>query len=934
MTNAYTLAGKDYEDGYYYYSDFALRLLPSGGVRAVVIDPNKAQWQADTVGRTYDPATGRWQLVVDNNEWHHVAMVCDRSANKLIIYIDGVERGSSNMPANFGATQNMGQPFRVGHYSYYDGWFGGSTEFTGTLDDVRLSTTAHTPAEIIAAMQGTDDNRVTGLQPLSIQKATGPVTVTFSGYGLTGALVTTDQPNVTVSVASSSQTRLTCTVNVPASVPVGQLHFTVTNTSGQSFPAELTIIDHQPFTNPPESGTDAVVLWHLDETGNGAVHINGSGDAVPSIIGGTAFSASTVQPGHFGNGRMRAGIISDANPPALSFGSNSFTAEVWMKTSSIPNAYTLVGKDYEDGYYYYSDFALRVLPTGIVRAYVIDTNKAQWIAEMPGRTYDPTTGGWKITLADNQWHHLAMVCDRAADKLMIYVDGELRASVNKPAGFGAMQNMGQPLRVGHYSYYDGWFGGFTEFVGTLDEVRVLNYARTAAQMHDVWYGTSTAGPITPPATPTQTEVQAPDTPVQPQIQVASVDPPLVPRDKAGEKPLLTDITVSGAELSGASVKVMRDGQALSSVVAGVKNSTDAQAHISLAVAPNTPLGMAQLVMSKPGYRDVAVEIRIIEPSELALEADTVGLWHLDEKEDGATRLLDTSDHAITLATSQASRAADGRLGGGRTLARATAEASSDALNFGASSFTVESWIKTDALDRDYVLVGKETNTGQNTDFTLKALSSGALRAEIYDTNGQVWQVETLDNVADGRWHSVAVAVDREAGAMSLYIDGQLRNATLMPVGFAGLRNLGQPLEFGSFDADSSATTGLKNSRRWMRFVFLDGASARQDSRRFLRPHEPQVTLVRPGLVRREGTCEVTLSGYGLAGDCDDRPARRNLCSLVLARRQSLSVVLSDSVPAEPIVLRFDARKKYQCRARRRRTSDGHSHERSGAFARP
>src|SRR4029453_16509424 len=99
--------------------------------------------------------------------------------------------------------------------------------------------------------------------------------------------------------------------------------------------------------------------------------------------------------------------VSEATNGALNFGNNGFTAECWMKTGPLVSAYTLVGKDDDSGHPYYTDFALRILPGGGVRAYVFDTNKAQWMADMPGRIYNPTTGRWRTTLEDNQWHHLA-----------------------------------------------------------------------------------------------------------------------------------------------------------------------------------------------------------------------------------------------------------------------------------------------------------------------------------------------------------------------------------------------------------------------------------------------------------------------------------------------------------------------------------------------
>jgi hypothetical protein len=357
---------------------------------------------------------------------------------------------------------------------------------------------------------------------------------------------------------------------------------------------------------------------------------------------------------------------------------------------------------------------------------------------------------------------------------------------------------------------------------------------------------------------------------------------------------------------------MRDGQPLTSVAATVRDSADAEAHLSLAVAPNTPLGLAQLVLSKTGYADAVVEIRVVEQSEFAAEPDTVGLWHLDERDEGVAHLLDVGPSAINLTSSPASRAAAGRFGNGRTLARATADANSNALAFGASSFTVEGWVKSEALQRDYVLIGKETNTGQNTDFTLKALASGALRAEIYDASGVVWQAETLPgtgSLTDGQWHAVALVVDREAGMLLLYVDGDLHMAAPAPVGFAAVRNLGQPLEFGCFDADGPAAgapeefPGVLDELR----ISSTAHKAEKIALDFFGHDEPQFTLIRPVVVAKGAPVEVTLSGYGLAGATATANQPGITVNVLSTNATSIkcSVTVSDSIAAGPALLIFN-----------------------------
>src|SRR5205814_5513073 len=135
--------------------------------------------------------------------------------------------------------------------------------------------------------------------------------------------------NVPITVTSTSATEINCLLDVPTTAVIGQLHFNVTSTGGENFASELTLVAPRTFDNPANSGTETILLWHLDETGNGAVHINGSGDPVTSVIGGTAGTASTSDDGRFDKGRVKANIVADTSS-ALTLGTSSFTIECWM----------------------------------------------------------------------------------------------------------------------------------------------------------------------------------------------------------------------------------------------------------------------------------------------------------------------------------------------------------------------------------------------------------------------------------------------------------------------------------------------------------------------------------------------------------------------------------------------------------------------------
>jgi hypothetical protein len=88
--------------------------------------------------------------------WHLVSMVVERGAaaaeNRLVIYIDGVERAAAQAPAGFGAVRNTGNVIRAGNNDA-DGpqdtseW-SPSNAFLGYLDDIHILNYAQSAAHI------------------------------------------------------------------------------------------------------------------------------------------------------------------------------------------------------------------------------------------------------------------------------------------------------------------------------------------------------------------------------------------------------------------------------------------------------------------------------------------------------------------------------------------------------------------------------------------------------------------------------------------------------------------------------------------------------------------------------------------------------------------------------------------------------------------
>jgi hypothetical protein len=394
-----------------------------------------------------------------------------------------------------------------------------------------------------------------------------------------------------------------------------------------------------PYTTEP----DTVLLWHMDEPDNSTVQIKDSG-ATKALYGIFSYT-STATAGRFAGGRALTNIQAVSDFGSLYFGSNSFTAECWVKTNPVGMTYKLVGnEDFYGGYYGPPEFAVRLLPSGGLRVLVYDSLQRQWKAEVA-----PTT----FVVDNNQWHYVAVSVDRTASQLYLYVDGVERASSQMPVGFGALYNSGQPLHVGHYAPYDGQtYGGGAEFPGVIDEVRIVNYARTAAQMSDTWFGTHTGGNVG--ASPnssngaahqqandgagqvvaSQPSVVAPQpSPTQsssaqsPLMQLSAVNPREAVRDKASPQPHATLLRIEGEHLDKlAGALLARDGKPLSEANAIVKQADEHHAEILLSIAPTLKLGPALLVLNRPGTADASIQIQVTEPGEFAVEPDTAGLW--------------------------------------------------------------------------------------------------------------------------------------------------------------------------------------------------------------------------------------------------------------------------------------------------------------------
>src|SRR6185437_10079666 len=195
---------------------------------------------------------------------------------------------------------------------------------------------------------------------------------------------------------SSSYNQAQLRVSIGSTVTPGLAQLVYAKPGLPVVPVEIRIREQSEFA----TDADTRLLWHLNETGNGAVRVV---DAGPLGIGGTADAQSTAEPsGHFGSARRSANILADTDFDALYLGSSSFTVECWMKTGPVPRPYTLVGKeDQLAGNPQTPEFSIRLMPDGALKVLASDTGGAHvWRADLVGRVYDPSTGRWLLMVDD------------------------------------------------------------------------------------------------------------------------------------------------------------------------------------------------------------------------------------------------------------------------------------------------------------------------------------------------------------------------------------------------------------------------------------------------------------------------------------------------------------------------------------------------------
>ncbi|HPT66162.1 MAG TPA: DUF2341 domain-containing protein, partial [Candidatus Woesebacteria bacterium] len=213
-----------------------------------------------------------------------------------------------------------------------------------------------------------------------------------------------------------------------------------------------------------ETGGGPIAYWKFDE-GVGTTAYDSSSNKVNINIGtswnqnGQCISNSCLQ---FANGSSNYSKISDSS--SLNLGANDFSISVWVK---INNGFSGRGTIIQKG----NDVTWSSNPP----------QYGYWLTAYNSKIYFYIADGSNFlnissvnNYNDGVWHHIAIVANRS-DTLKMFVDGKLISIVNM-SSIGNINN--------NYSPGIGCYQGSASNIlsGSIDELKVYNYARTAAQI--------------------------------------------------------------------------------------------------------------------------------------------------------------------------------------------------------------------------------------------------------------------------------------------------------------------------------------------------------------------------------------------------------------------------------------------------------------------
>jgi len=399
---------------------------------------------------------------------------------------------------------------------------------------------------------------------------------------------------------------------------------------------------------------------------------------------------------------------------------------------------------------------------GVVHSWTSDAGSSEWFGfqESDGKIVFNVDDGIAITsvtaatnVKDNVWHHIVGVRDEDQN-MSIFVDGVLEASTAETAA-----------QINPENFHIGKVPGFSRYVdGTIDEVRIWNYARTQEEIQATMHLRLTGNEPglvgywrfdEEPGTPTahDSSPNANDGTLFGNASFVESDAPIALRT------VEPNIMVSPTELDFGDVAVRTFEERTLTVI----NTGEQALHVTDIAIDNNYITVMPYSFSLAMGQEQEVRVRYAPRAETPLSATLT--IESNDPDEGLVEVVVTGQGVPYQNRALSLDGVDDYVG----------VADNDILDIGTSDFTISFWIKMNTADttNGYRLICKRTGVIGYEIY----INPSETDVEIFigDSGGYIHELGTTTNIRDMAWHHIVVVFDRDGNATG-YVDGTAEGA--------------------------------------------------------------------------------------------------------------------------------------------------------------
>jgi hypothetical protein len=445
-----------------------------------------------TSGQNY-PVIGT-NAAIQNNVWYHAAATFDVASHTWKLYLNGTQVGTSATAVGAKPRYDSIQHFGIGTAMTSTGAAAGF--FMGVIDEVRIWNVARSQVDIAAGMNSeTPTSTVCLIGRYALNDASGTSAVSSVAGAPTGALMPTATPPawVTGHTFTGNQApvvTLTTPVAGATSAAPGTFNLSATasdtdgNVTQVEFLRDGSVVGaafSSPYTFQDTNVPAGLHTYAARATDNGNA-ITTTTAVTVSVLTNPA-KAALLFDGV--NDYVTMGVA-----PALNVGgspSNGLTLESWFRKegtgiTSTSGSGGVVGvplfgkgRGESDGSNVDCNYFFGINAAGLL---VADFEAYPAVGITSGQNYPITATNTPIT--NGVWHHAAVTYDGTISTWKLYLDGSEVGTATAPAGalprYDSIQHFGIGASFNSTGVPEG------AFAGRIDEVRVWNYPRSAAEI--------------------------------------------------------------------------------------------------------------------------------------------------------------------------------------------------------------------------------------------------------------------------------------------------------------------------------------------------------------------------------------------------------------------------------------------------------------------